>query len=119
VRIIRHIEKTIDGLNEQPKLSFLKTREMQTTTTARFSVTMGIMPDYTYSGKGVKADGVGEGKPAQKAGIRAGDIVLQIGEYSIASMENYMQTLGKFKKGDTVKVIFQRGDKTQEVSVTF
>ncbi|MEN9497317.1 MAG: hypothetical protein RL750_216, partial [Bacteroidota bacterium] len=119
VRIIRHIEKTISGLNEQPKLSFLKTREMQTTTTARFSVTMGIMPDYTYSGKGVKADGVGEGKPAQKAGIRAGDIVLQIGEYSIASMENYMQTLGKFKKGDTVKVIFQRGDKTQEVSVTF
>jgi len=119
VRIIRHIEKTISGLNEQPKLSFLKTREMQTTTTARFSVTMGIMPDYTYSGKGVKADGVGEGKPAQKAGIRAGDIVLQIGEYTIASMENYMQTLGKFKKGDTVRVIFQRGDKTQEVSVTF
>lgn len=119
VRIIRHIENTIGGLNEQPKLSFLKTREMQTTTTARFSVTMGIMPDYTYSGKGVKADGVGEGKPAQKAGIRAGDIVLQIGEYSIGSMESYMQTLGKFKKGDTVKVIFQRGDKTQEVSVTF
>ncbi len=119
VRIIRHIEKTIDGLNSEPKLVFLKTREAQTTTTARFSVSMGIMPDYTYSGKGVRCDGVGEGKPAQKAGLRAGDIVLQIGEYAISSMESYMQTLGKFKKGDTVKVIYQRGDKTQEVSVTF
>ena len=119
VRILRHIENTIGGLNEEPKLAFLKTREAQTTTTARFSVTMGIMPDYTYSGKGVRADGVGEGKPAQKAGLKAGDVVLQIGEYSISSMESYMQTLGKFKKGDTVKVVYQRGDKTEEVNVTF
>ncbi len=119
VRILRHIERTVGGLNEEPKLAFLKTREAQTTTTARFSVTMGIMPDYTYSSKGVRADGVGEGKPAQKAGLRAGDIVLQIGEYNISSMESYMQTLGKFKKGDTVKVVYQRGDKTEEVNVTF
>jgi Zn-dependent M28 family amino/carboxypeptidase len=119
VTILRHIEKTIDGLNDQPKLAFLKTREAQTTTTARFSVTMGIMPDYTFSGKGVRADGVSEGKPAQKAGLKAGDIVLQIGDYSISSMENYMQTLGKFKKGETVKVLYLRGDKTLEVNVTF
>ncbi len=119
VRILRHIEKTIDGLNESPKLAFLKTREAQTTTTARFSVTMGIMPDYTYSGKGLRADGVGEGKPAQKAGLKAGDVVLQIGAYPITSMESYMQTLSKFKKGETVKVIYQRGDKTEEVNVTF
>ena len=119
VTILRHIEKTIDGLNDQPKLAFLKTREAQTTTTARFSVTMGIMPDYTFSGKGVRADGVREGKPAQKAGLKAGDVVLQIGDYTISSMESYMQTLGKFKKGETVKVLYLRGDKTQEVNVTF
>lgn len=119
VRILRHIERTIDGLNAEPKLAFLKTREAQTTTTARFSVSMGIMPDYTYSGVGVRADGVSEGKPAQKAGIKAGDIILQIGEYKINSMEGYMQTLGKFKKGDTVKVMLQRGGNIQEVSVTF
>jgi C-terminal processing protease CtpA/Prc len=119
VRILRHIERTVDGLNQEPKLAFLKTRETQTTTTARFSVTMGIMPDYTYSGKGVRADGVSEGKPAQKAGIRAGDIVLQVGDYSISSMESYMQTLGKFKKGETIKVIYQRGEETKEVNVTF
>jgi len=119
VRILRHLEKTIDGLNNEPKLAFLKTREMQTTTTARFSVSMGIMPDYTYSGAGVRAEGVGEGKPAQKAGIKAGDIIVQIGEYKINSMEGYMQTLGKFKKGDTVKVLFQRAGNIQEVNVTF
>jgi S1-C subfamily serine protease len=80
---------------------------------------MGIMPDYTYSGTGVRADGVSEGRPAQKAGIRAGDIVLQIGDYKIGSMESYMQTLGKFKKGDRVKVLYQRGSEQMVVDIQF
>jgi len=96
--IIDHILRLIESLDKQPKLAFTKTREAQTTTTARFSVSMGIMPDYTYSGSGVRADGVSENKPAQKAGLIAGDIIIQLGDYSISSMENYMQALGKFKR---------------------
>ncbi|NBY24887.1 MAG: PDZ domain-containing protein [Chitinophagaceae bacterium] len=100
-------------------MAFLKTREAQTTTTARFSVSMGIMPDYTYSGNGVRADGVSEGRPAQKAGLKAGDIVLQIGDYKVNSMESYMQTLGKFKKGDKATVIYQRGTEQFKVEIQF
>lgn len=118
-QIINHITKLIESVNDKGKLAFLKTREAQTTTSARFSVSMGIMPDYTYSGEGVKADGVSEGKPAQKAGLKAGDIVLQLGDYKISSMETYMQTLGKFKKGDKAKVKFKRGNETLEVMVEF
>ncbi len=118
-QIISHITKLIESVNDKGKLAFLKTREAQTTTSARFSVSMGIMPDYTYSGEGVKADGVSEGKPAQKAGLKAGDIILQIGEYNVSSMETYMQTLGKLKKGDKTKVKFKRGNETLEVLVEF
>jgi aminopeptidase YwaD len=118
-QIINHIANLIESVNSKGKLSFLKTREAQTTTSARFSVSMGIMPDYTYSGEGVRADGVSEGKPAQKAGLKAGDIVLQIGEYKISSMETYMQTLGKLKKGEKAKVKFKRGNETLEVMVEF
>lgn len=119
VTILRHIEQLIEQTDKSGRLAFLKTRETQTTTTARFSVSMGIMPDYTYSGTGVRADGVSEGRPAQKAGIRAGDIVLQIGDYKIGSMESYMQTLGKFKKGDRVKVIYQRGSEQLVADIQF
>jgi S1-C subfamily serine protease len=101
----------IEKLNKEPRLTFAKTRETQTTTSARFSVSMGIMPDYTFAGTGVKADGVSEGKPAQKAGLQAGDIIIELGGYHISSMESYMQTLGKFKKGETVKVKYIRGGK--------
>ena len=83
------------------------------------SVTMGIMPDYTFSGTGVRCDGVSEGRPAQKAGISAGDIILQIGDFSITSMDSYMQTLGKFKKGDKTIVKYQRGNETKQTEVQF
>lgn len=117
--ILKHIQNLIESLDKQPRLAFTKTRETQTTTSARFSVSMGIMPDYTYPGSGVRADGVTDGKPAQKAGIQAGDIIIQLSDYNISSLENYMQALGKFKKGDKAKVKFKRGNEVLEAEVEF
>lgn len=117
--IIQHIYNVIESLNDNGKLAFLKTRETQTSTNTRFSVSMGIMPDYTFAGTGVRADGVTDGKPAQKAGIKAGDIIIQLGDNNIASLENYMQALGKFKKGEKTKVKFKRGNETLEATVEF
>ena len=117
--IIRHMLSTIESLNNKEKLAFTKTKETQTSTSARFGVSMGIMPDYTFSGMGVRADGVTDGKPAQKAGIKAGDIIIQLGDNTITSLENYMQALGKFKKGEKTNVKFKRGAETLVVVVEF
>ena len=117
--IVDHIYQVIKNLDNKPKLVFAKTRETQTTTSARFSVSMGIMPDYAFSGVGVRADGISEGKPAQKAGLLAGDIIIQLGDRNIATLENYMQALGTFKKGDKTKVKFKRGSETKEALVEF
>jgi hypothetical protein len=117
------IVKYIYALSQQSagsgKLAFQKTREQQTSTSARFSVSMGIMPDYTFSGTGVKVDGVSEGRPALKAGIKAGDIVIKLGEYTIGSVESYMQALGKFKKGDATKVTVRRGNDEMIFDIVF
>ena len=117
--IIRHILDVIASVDGNGKLAFTKTREAQTTTSARFSVSLGIMPDYTYPGNGVKADGVTEGRAAEKAGIKTGDVIVQLGDYTISSMETYMQALSKFKKGDSTKVKFRRGDQLMEATVQF
>jgi aminopeptidase YwaD len=120
LQILKHIVAVIDKMNEREKPLFAKTREAQTSGSMRSgSVTMGVMPDYTFSGAGLRCDGVSEGRPAQKAGIKAGDIILQIGDYTISSMDSYMQTLGKFKKGDKVKVKIKRGAETVETEVEF
>lgn len=119
LQIIKQISEVIQRLDGKGKIAFTKTREAQTTTSARFTVSLGIMPDYTYSGAGVRADGVTDGRPAQKAGIKTGDVIISIGEHSINSMESYMQALGKFKKGDKTTVKFKRGNETLEAKVEF
>ena len=119
VDITRDVLRVVDAMDGKGKLPFLKTRETQTTSSARFSVSLGVMPDYTYSGNGLRVDGVIDGRAAQKAGLKTGDIVLQLGDYKISSMEAYMQALSKFKKGDKTKVIFTRGAETVSADVQF
>lgn len=119
LQIIRYIESIVQSTATRDRLAFTKTREAQTSTTARFSVSMGIMPDYTFSGSGVRVDGVSDDRPAQKAGLKIGDVILQLGDHSTSSMESYMQALGKFKKGDKTLVKYKRGNDVLETSVEF
>ncbi len=119
LKIIQLIRNLIQATGEQPKLVFTKTREQQMGTTTRFTVSMGIMPDYAFSGNGVRVDGVTDGRPAQKAGIRAGDIITKLGDITIASMEQYMKALGSFKKGDKTTVIYKRDSTEYSASIEF
>jgi hypothetical protein len=119
VQIINYVMKILQSAAPQGKLAFTKTREQQTSTTTRFSVSLGIMPDYTFSGTGVRVDGVTDDRPAKKAGIQTGDIILKLGDFETSSMETYMQALSKFKKGDKAKVKAKRGAGDLEVEVVF
>jgi Zn-dependent M28 family amino/carboxypeptidase len=119
MQIIHLIESIVQNAGNRGKLAFTKTREAQTSTTARFSVSMGIMPDYTFNGSGIRVDGVSDGRPAQKAGIRIGDVIVQLGDYGTSSMESYMQALSKFKKGDKTMVKYKRGNDLHEANVEF
>jgi len=73
-------------------------------------VGLGVVPDYLFDGKGMRIDGVSEDKPAQKAGLLKGDIVVQLGDTAIVDMMSYMRALSDFEKGDTATVIFKRGE---------
>jgi aminopeptidase YwaD len=117
--IIKYIESLVTLTNTKGKLVFQKTREPAMSTAARFNVTLGIMPDYTFSGSGVRVDGVSDGRPAQKAGIQTGDIIIQLGSFDTNSLENYMQALSKFNKGDKTTVKYKRGEEMKEGNVEF
>ena len=80
---------------------------------------MGVVPDYLYDGKGMRVDGVSEGKPAQAAGLLKGDIVLQLGDSTIQDMMGYMRALSAFKKGDSTRVVVERAGKKIESKVKF
>ena len=107
LQVIKYIYHIIEETNKLGKLAFTKTRDPKMENT-RFTVTLGIMPDYTFSGKGVRADGIVEGKIAQKAGIQPGDVIIKLGGYDFTDIYSYMKVLSKFKKGDATKVTVLR-----------
>jgi len=117
--VIKYIYNVIESANKKGKLAFTKTREAQAQGKRSFSVSLGIMPDYTFSGAGVRADGVSEGKVAEKAGMKTGDVIMQIGDFKIPDVQGYMQALGKFKKGDAAKVKVKRGNEEIEFDIVF
>jgi C-terminal processing protease CtpA/Prc len=120
LQVIRHIYSLLTEVDRQKtKLAFSKTRDTQFATSARFNVTLGIMPDYTFNGQGVRVDDVSENRPAKKAGLQPGDIITALGEYKVSSLESYMQALGKFKKGDRTKVVYRRNNETLSSNVEF
>jgi len=119
LQVIKFIYAVVEGLNPKGRVAFTKTRELQQGSSARFSVTLGILPDYAFSGSGVRADGVSEGRPAQSAGMQTGDIIVQLGDYPVTSLENYMEALGRFKKGDKTMVRYKRGNDIIERPVQF
>jgi len=116
--VLEYIVKTIAEIEKLPKLKFLKTRSAKSDTPA-FKVTLGIMPDYMFSGVGVHIDGVTEGKPAFKAGLQKGDVIVKLGDHTVTDMKSYMKALSMFKKGDTTTVKALRGNDLIEGEVTF
>jgi S1-C subfamily serine protease len=85
----------------------------------RFTVSLGVIPDYGYSGTGMRIDGVSPGKLAEKKGLQAGDILLQLGEYKFVDVNSYMQSLSKFKKGDKTVLIIKRGTEEKKIELEF
>ena len=116
--ISTYIFNIITDLNDNGKLAFRKTKN-ESEETPRFKVGLGVIPDYMFDGKGMRIDGISEEKPAQKAGLKKGDIVIELGGKKVTDMMSYMKALAVFKKGDKSKVIVKRGEKEVEKEVQF
>jgi len=116
--ISNYIFSIISDLDDNGKLQFRKTKN-ESQETPRFKVSLGVIPDYLYDGKGMRIDGVSQGRPAEKAGFKKGDIVTKLGNSEIEDMMSYMTALSNLKKGDVVKVEFKRNNKISSKKVTF
>ena len=117
--VIKYIYKLIENTDKKGRIAFTKTRETAMGGNTSFKVTLGIMPDYSFTGVGVRADAVSDGRPAQKAGIKPGDVIVQLGDYRFTDLQSYMQTLNKFNKGDATKVKVKRGSNELVFDIVF
>lgn len=112
------ITQVVTKLDTKERLAFQKTKEKDNKARS-FKVTLGVIPDYLFDGKGLRIDGTKEDRPASKAGIEKGDIVIKMGDKSIKSMGDYMDALGVFEPRSTIDVVVKRNDKEISYPVTF
>jgi aminopeptidase YwaD len=115
VKMIYHVIETTDS---KGKLPFTKTRDSQPGR-SKFKVSLGVIPDYGYSGTGMRIDGVSPGKIAEKVGLKAGDVLLQLGDIKFVDVNSYSEALSKFDKGNKVKLRIKRGTEEKEFDIEF
>ena len=116
--VLEYIVEVVEKTFHYPKLTFTKTRNSESTKVS-FKVTMGVMPDYTYEGEGMRIDGVSDNKPAFKAGILKGDVVKKLGGNEVKDVQGYTKVLSTFKKGDKTTVEVMRKGETIILNVEF
>jgi len=81
-------------------------------------VSLGTIPDYAFPGPGVRLSGTTPGSPADKAGLKQGDVVVKIGDADVGSMRDLSEALKALAPGEKVNVTYARDGQQRTVEVT-
>ncbi|NOX36705.1 MAG: M20/M25/M40 family metallo-hydrolase [Calditrichaeota bacterium] len=81
-------------------------------------VSTGTVPDFAYSGEGVKIGSIVPDSPAAQAGLQAGDIIIRVEDQPIKSLRDYSDVLKKYNPGDTIQLTVLRDHQEVEVRLT-
>jgi hypothetical protein len=111
-RVVDMTEELITYLattTERPEFQQVKTPSNSSRTNIP---RMGFAPAYGEdSGEGVLVDAVNEGQPADKAGIKKGDRIIEIAGKPVKNLEAYMSVMGAQKRGETIEITVMREKK--------
>jgi S1-C subfamily serine protease len=117
--IVDAAEQLIDALTTMPPTQYVDKFDTAGMAMGSLRVRLGIMPDYSDEDSGVRVGSTFPETPAAKAGIKDGDVIVQIGEDKVTSLTDYMAALNKHKPGDTVKIAVLRNGHRVEMEATF
>jgi hypothetical protein len=78
----------------------------------------GVMPDYGFDGKGVKLQGVAPGSPAEKAGLKEGDLLFSLNGQDFEDVKGYSSIFFALKPGDEITLGYEREGKRKSVKAT-
>jgi hypothetical protein len=78
---------------------------------------LGTVPDMAPGDKpGLRLTGVRPGSPADLAGLKTGDVIVELGGAPVKDLYSYSDALYAHKPGETIKIVVLRG--TERVTVT-
>lgn len=107
IRIGRFTLGLLRSLDHSSGLSFTGSLEKGPLRTER-RISLGTIPDFTYKGRGYRIAGVIKNSPADLAGLKEGDVIIEIDSRPVNSLKELSEYLKTLKQGQRVNVKIQR-----------
>ena len=112
------IARSLAKSGQEPKYVEAK-RPEEKGNRGKLRVYLGTIPDYSQDKvEGVKLSGVGKGGPAEKAGVQAGDIVVELGGKTLKNIYDYTYVMGALKIGQETTMVVRRKGKKVTLKIT-
>jgi hypothetical protein len=84
----------------------------QKTASGRLRAYLGTIPDYAEEVKGVMLSGVSKGGPADKAGVKSRDVIVELAGKKIENIYDYTYAIEALKIGEPVKMaVIRNGER--------
>ncbi len=119
--VLDHLVRVAQGIDTLSKEEFYFTEApvTQKRSVTMSGTTLGVLPDYGYRGEGMRITGTSEGRPGERAGLKEGDVLIQLGSKKLKDIYDYMEALNQFKKGEKSSVVVLRDGKELKLDVQF
>jgi hypothetical protein len=112
------LTEKLANLDERPE--FIKVARTTQEGGSRDSVRAftGTIPDYATEVKGLRLSGVIEGGPAEEAGLRGGDVIVEFAGQTITNIYDYTYALDVVKVGEPIDVVYERDGERKKTTLT-
>jgi hypothetical protein len=121
-RVVDLAYRVARAIGDRPaRLTFTRTattQRMASDPTAGPRPYFGSIPDMGSNAGGMRLSGVTPGSPADNAGVKPGDVVVQFGDKPVTDLYSYTDALNAHKPGDVVAVVVKRGPNAEPVTLT-
>jgi Tol biopolymer transport system component len=120
-RIAQFSEKIVSDLEqtkERPDLAKVERKGSVGGGRETLRAYLGTIPDYTTEVKGVKLSGVRGGSPAEKGGVKGGDVIVEFAGQKITNIYDYTYALDAVKIGQPMNMIVERDGQRVTLTVT-
>ncbi|MCI0338927.1 MAG: M20/M25/M40 family metallo-hydrolase [Acidobacteria bacterium] len=114
--LIASITRTLDRTDARPVYAVARSQSSGRST--GFRVYLGTVPSYAESNDGMVLDGVRDDSPASKAGLKAGDKIVQLAGREIKNVYDYTYALGEMKADQEYDVEVLRGSERVKLKIT-
>ena len=116
--LVESVTQQLASATERPSfITVVENRPASTSGGGGYGPYFGSIPDFGQIENGVRFSDVRPGSPAAKAGLKAGDVLIQFGDKPIKNLYDFTDALRRSKVGDVVEVKVLRGQETITVSV--